>query len=114
MLNASCQVAENRIHGVPGLLPGDTQILLKSASHGRENGLGRLMGIHGDGGPSVFPLSQSTDMREGILGGDDKTRFALAHPSLVFKLLVESIIVTTSVRSGEMQKTCALKGKKKW
>ena len=92
-------MAKDGVHGVPGLLSSDAEVLLESASHGRENGLSRFVGIHGDGGPGVLPGAQTADMRESFLSGDDEARFSLPDSALVFQFVVESLVVPTSLRS---------------
>ena len=84
---------------MPWLLPRDAQELLQSPGHRGKDGLRRFVRIHGNGGSGVFPLGQSADVREGVFGGENEARFSLPNSTLVFQLLVESIVVSTSVRS---------------
>ena len=103
VLNASGQMAKHRVHRVPGLLPSDAEKLLQSARHGRENGLRRFMRVHGNGRTRVLTLAQPTNVSERVFGGDDQTRFPLSHATFVLELLVESIVMSTSV--GSVKKT---------
>ena len=105
MLNASGQMSKHRVHCVPGLLSSDAEKLLQSARHGRENGLRRFMRVHGNGGTRVLTLAQPTNVSEGVLGGDDQTRFSLPHATFVLELLVESIVMSTSVGSAKTTST---------
>ena len=39
-------MAEDRVHGVPRLLPGDPQVLLKGLGNAGKDGLGSLVRVH--------------------------------------------------------------------
>ena len=99
VLYACCQMAKDRVHSVPWLLPSDAQERLQSPGHRRKDRLRRFVRIHGNGRSGVFPLAQSTDVREGVFGGENEARLSFPNSTLVLQLLVESIVVSTSVRS---------------
>lgn len=67
MGDAELQVLQDALHGVVGLLLGSAQVLLHSAGHGGEDGLGCFPRVHDLSRVLLVLLLQPLDVGEGFL-----------------------------------------------
>jgi len=90
---------QNRVHGVPRLLPGDSKELLQRSSHRGKDRLSGFIGIHGQRACRRIGVLESADVSEGVFRRDDEARPPLPHAPLVLQFLMKSVVVTASIGS---------------
>lgn len=71
MRDTELQVVDDALHGMIGLLPGGTEVLLHGPGHGGKDGLGSLPGVHQlprvFGGRCSLFILVTPDVGEGFL-----------------------------------------------